>query len=91
VIARDDVHGTCDCPAFEQREGSLGDVLGDTVIIEDVPGDQDEVDLVFRGLGPELLDRLKPGLANSVARTFLESRDSHAEVEICDVQESYHL
>ena len=71
VIAGDDVHRTRDCSAFKEREGSLGNGLGNAVIVEDVPGDQDEVDLMLHGLGPKLLDRLEPCLADPVARALL--------------------
>jgi len=61
------------------------------VIVEYVPGDEDEVDLMLRRLVAYLLKRLEPGFFYPVARALLEPSDSQAQVKVCGVQEFYHL
>jgi hypothetical protein len=74
VVSGDYVHGTANRAALKDGKGALGDCAGYALIIEHVASDKDEVSLMFRGALEELLDRLESGLADAVARAFIESR-----------------
>jgi hypothetical protein len=60
------------------------------MIVENVSGNEYEMDLILGGRGPELLDRLETSLADSVAGTLFEPRDSQTQVKVRGVQESDH-
>jgi hypothetical protein len=87
VVSGDDIHGTADRAVFKEREGALGDRAGNALVIEDIAGDQDKMDLVLGGALAELLDRLEAGLSDAVARAFIKARDPQSKVQVGGVEE----
>lgn len=61
------------------------------MIVENVPRDEHEVDLVLGGVGSELLDGLEPSFADPVARAVFKPSDTQAQMKICGMQKLYHF
>jgi len=61
------------------------------MIVEQITGDENELDLMLGSFGAKLLDSLEPCLADPIAGTLLEPCDAQAQVKVRGMQESYHL
>jgi hypothetical protein len=60
------------------------------VVVEDVPGDEDEVHAKSGGALTQLLERRETSLPDPVAGVLLEPRNPQAKVKVRGVKEADH-
>ncbi len=90
MIAGNDIHRARHPFTFKERKSALGDGLRDAVVVENVTGNEHEVDLMLDRFSPQLLDGLEAGFTDPLAGALLEARDPQAQMKVGGVQETYH-
>jgi hypothetical protein len=75
---------------FQEIENSPGQIAIHGVIVEEIAGNENEIDFFFLGRVPDLFQGLEARLANLFGDVDTEAGDAQTEVEISGVKKRNH-